>query len=169
MKAFSIGRVDLPWVNMIPPVQADVPALPGQTPCSDEKKPAEKALGPCKLTSNGRKSASPSPGAIEEQLTKEGFTAAMEERERQDDIRSIPSLDLAQQLELRDKYQALHQRVKDEGLYDCPYIEYGKECARYAFLFGMFLYLVSIGWYLTSALFLGGFWVSSFFVASRAP
>ncbi|KAK7992590.1 fatty acid desaturase-domain-containing protein [Apiospora saccharicola] len=170
MKAFSIGPVDLPWVNMIPPIQADVPALPGQkaeTTCT-EKSEKKAASGPCKLTSNGRKSVSPSPGAIEEQLTKEGYTAAMEERERQDDIRNLPSMDMEQQAELREKYQALHQRVKDEGLYDCPYIEYGKECARYAALFGTFLYLASIGWYLTSALFLGGFWQQIMFSAHDA-
>jgi delta8-fatty-acid desaturase len=57
------------------------------------------------------------------------------------------------------EYRALHQQIKDEGLYQCRYSEYGKECIRYAAFFGAFLYLLHIQWYMSSAVMLGVFWV----------
>ena len=76
-------------------------------------------------------------------------------------IRDYPSLDANTQLEITKKYQALHQRVKDEGFYDCRYSEYGKELIRYSIIFAAFFSLLRAEWYLTSACFLGLFWVCS--------
>jgi delta8-fatty-acid desaturase len=76
------------------------------------------------------------------------------------DSRNFPSLDSDVQGDIATKYRLLHRRVQEEGLYSCPYIEYGKEMARYTTLFGLFLYTLSHGWYMTSAVFLGLFWVS---------
>lgn len=93
-------------------------------------------------------------------LSREAYTAAMEKKEIADGIRDYPSLDTATQQTIRTEYDALHQRIKDQGLYDCPYSEYGKELIRYSMLFFSFIYLVHVGWYLTSSVFLGLFWVS---------
>ena len=57
------------------------------------------------------------------------------------------------------KYRQLHQQVKDEGLYECRYSEYGKEMIRYSSLFALFLFTLRHEWYMTSAVFLGLFWV----------
>lgn len=57
-------------------------------------------------------------------------------------------------------YRALHEQIKAEGLYQCRYSEYAKESLRYGLLFSAFLYLLWCKWYLTSAMFLGLFWVS---------
>ena len=82
------------------------------------------------------------------------------QKEIDDDIRNYPSLDLKTQRDITLKYQALHQRVKDEGFYDCRYTEYGKELIRYSLLFAIFFTALRCEWYLTSAAFLGLFWVS---------
>lgn len=89
----------------------------------------------------------------------ETYIASAEQQEIDNDIRHYPSLDAKTQLEITKKYQALHQRVKDGGFYDCRYAEYGKEMIRYTVLFAAFLVCLRIGWYMTSASFLGLFWV----------
>jgi delta8-fatty-acid desaturase len=85
------------------------------------------------------------------------------QRECQDEVnqgvRDYPSLDAATQRAITKRYQALHERVKNEGYYDCRYVEYGKEFLRYSFLFGCFFGLLQAGWYIPSACFLGAFWV----------
>lgn len=92
-------------------------------------------------------------------LTPEEYTDWAVQQGKYLDIRDYPSLDPCVQASITEKYRILHQQVQDEGLYDCPYLEYGKEMARYLTLFGLFLLTLSWGWYLTSAVFLGLFWV----------
>lgn len=75
-------------------------------------------------------------------------------------LRDYPSLDLSVQQDIVTKYRELHQKVIDEGLYDCPYREYAKEMARYSCLFIGFLVALRHEWYVTSAFLLGLFWVS---------
>lgn len=89
----------------------------------------------------------------------EKYIALTEQQEIDDNVRDCPSLDAKTQMEITKKYQALHQRVKDEGFYDCQYTEYGKEIMRYALLFAAFLTCLRTGWYMISACFLGLFWV----------
>lgn len=83
------------------------------------------------------------------------------QQEISQDLRGYPSVDPAVQQDITRKYQAMHQKVKDLGYYDCPYVEYGKECARYLSLFTAFAVLLHYEWYLPSAFFLGLFWVRS--------
>jgi delta8-fatty-acid desaturase len=91
----------------------------------------------------------------------ETYTSSAEQQEIDNDARDNPSLDAETQLEITKKYQVLHQRVKDEGFYDCHYIEYGKEMIRYSLLFATFITCLRTGWYMTSAAVLGLFWVYS--------
>ena len=88
------------------------------------------------------------------------YTSIAIQKEIDDDIRDYPSVDAETQRNITRKYQALHQRVKNEGFYDCRYIEYGKEIIRFALLFTIFLVSLRYAWYMTSAAFLGLFWVS---------
>lgn len=104
----------------------------------------------------------------QEMLSREAYTAAVEHQEVLDDIRIYPSLDVETQLDIVREYQALHETIKREGHYQCRYAEYGKETIRYSILFAMFLYLLSIGWYLTSAGVLGLFWQQIMFTAHDA-
>ena len=92
-------------------------------------------------------------------LSPTDYTSSAVQKAIDDDIRDNPSLDAGTQRAITLKYQALHQRVKDEGFYDCHYIEYGKEIIRYTLLFSLFFTFLRAEWYLTSACFLGLFWV----------
>ena len=94
-------------------------------------------------------------------LTPEEYTDWAVQQGKYLDIRDYPSLEPCVQEKIVEKYRALHQQIQDEGLYDCPYLQYGKEIARYLTLFGLFLLFLSWSWYLTSACFLGLFWVCS--------
>ncbi|KAL8337525.1 hypothetical protein RB598_006428 [Gaeumannomyces tritici] len=168
MKAFSIGSVDLPWLNLIPPIQIESKTYIEEVKAglAGGKNAADPS--PCKLRSGKGKPEPSASGIIGEYMSREEFTVAMEEKERQDDINSIPSLDLATQQAIRADYNALHDQVKALGLYECPYMEYGKELTRYLTLFAIFMYLLCTGWYLISAIFLGMFWHQIMFTAHDA-
>ncbi|KAH7313486.1 fatty acid desaturase-domain-containing protein [Stachybotrys elegans] len=84
------------------------------------------------------------------------------------DTKTFPSVDPAVQEDITRKYRALHQRIRDEGLYRCRYVEYGKEMVRYVALFAAFAYALSRGHYLVSAVFLGLFWHQIMFTAHDA-
>jgi delta8-fatty-acid desaturase len=90
----------------------------------------------------------------------QGYISSAEQEIINNNIRDNPSLDAETQRMVTVKYQRLHQRVKDEGFYDCNYLEYGKEVVRYTILFTLFIACLRAEWYKTSALFLGLFWVS---------
>lgn len=76
-----------------------------------------------------------------------------------DGLRENPSVDTETQHQILLDYRELHEQIKAEGLYKCNYSAYGWESIRYATLFAAFAYLLYSKWYLTSALFLGLFWV----------
>ncbi|TIC91798.1 Delta 8-(E)-sphingolipid desaturase [Colletotrichum higginsianum] len=86
----------------------------------------------------------------------------------QRDLDAYSSLDPAVQQDIQAKYRLLHERVKDAGLFDCPYSEYGKETCRYSMLFASFLVALNFEWYMTSACFLGLFWHQNMFTARDA-
>ncbi|MCJ1290931.1 hypothetical protein MMC34_002473 [Xylographa carneopallida] len=100
--------------------------------------------------------------------TRDAFTTQTMQDEINRDLESYPSLDSATQQNITKKYQALHQRIKDEGYYDCRYMEYGKEFVRYSFLFALFLVSLRAEWYMTSAVFLALFWQQIMFTAHDA-
>ncbi|EOD51417.1 putative fatty acid desaturase protein [Neofusicoccum parvum UCRNP2] len=212
MKAYRIGRVQLPWTNLEPPIRAG-PSAHRKTPelVVDEEDSASSAdvddadsvfsakpdplsssnssvgisdgeLDPVKdayrdeagvrrrnvtsaPTSAGAKTTEPFPA---ENLSRATYTAAMEQKEIADGIRNYPSLDAETQQAIRSEYEALHKLVQEQGLYDCPYGEYGKEMIRYSVLFAAFFYFLRIEWYLTSAVFLGLFWQQIMFTAHDA-
>lgn len=84
------------------------------------------------------------------------------------DIAKYPSLDFNTQRDIALKFEALHQRVKEEGYYNCRYIEYGKEMVRYTALFALFVSTLKQEWYFVSACFLGLFWHQIMFTAHDA-
>jgi delta8-fatty-acid desaturase len=92
-------------------------------------------------------------------MSREAYTAALEQQEISNDIQAYPSLDVETQLAIRKEYQELHERVKAAGHYQCRYSEYGKDSIRFAIVFGIFLYLVYAKWYLMSGVMLGLWWV----------
>ena len=118
---------------------------------------ATNQVGPTRVSANSScRRASPRKP---ERRSPEDYTSFAVQNEIDSDLRDYPSLDAETQQEITKKYQALHQRVKDEGFYDCRYVEYGKEFIRYSALFALFVVSLRAEWYLTSAAFLGLFWV----------
>lgn len=95
-----------------------------------------------------------------QRLSPKDYTSSAVQKAIDVDLRENPCLDADTQRTIKLKYQMLHQRVKDEGFYECHYIEYGKEVIRYALLFSLFIACLRAEWYLTSSCFLGLFWVS---------
>lgn len=93
--------------------------------------------------------------------TTASYTAKVVQQEIDDGVRDYPSVDGETQRSITAKYRVLHQRIENEGYYDCRYSEYGKEFIRYSLIFAAFITTLRYEWYLTSACFLGLFWVRS--------
>ena len=93
-------------------------------------------------------------------LSPDAYITSAIRSEIEDGIRDYPSLDQETQREINQKYQKLHERVKDEGFYQCRYLEYAKELTRYSLIFATSMFALRHGWYITSAALLGLFWVS---------
>ena len=93
------------------------------------------------------------------QLTAAHYTERLIQDEAARDLVDYPSLDPTVQQEIAQKYQLLHARVQEAGLYKCNHWAYAKEATRYLGLFAGFLYALRSEWYLTAAMFLGLFWV----------
>ncbi|KAI9155819.1 Delta 8-(E)-sphingolipid desaturase [Paramyrothecium foliicola] len=89
-------------------------------------------------------------------------------KEKLKDSKNYPSVDPVVQSDIAHKYQLLHDNIRDQGLYECRYIEYGKEMVRYSSLFIAFVTTLSLAWYMTSAVFLGLFWHQIMFTAHDA-
>jgi len=101
--------------------------------------------------------------------SREAYTSSVLQKEIEDNTKCNPSLDQETQRKISVKYKKLHDRVKAEGFYNCNYVEYGKELIRYTFLFVMFVVCLRAEWYMTSAAFLGLFWVATSMFHLRNP
>ncbi|KAK0610504.1 putative fatty acid desaturase [Bombardia bombarda] len=93
---------------------------------------------------------------------------ALTKKEIKLDLDTYPSLDAAVQDDIVAKYRLLHQKIRDEGLFDCDYTAYAIECTRYAIFFGLSLVLLHYGWYAASGFFMGTFWHQLVFTAHDA-
>lgn len=83
------------------------------------------------------------------------------QQQKDSDLGEYPSLDQEVQLAITAKYMKLNDEIEAQGLYNSPYLEYGKEMVRYTILFASSMYALHSGWYITSAFCLSLFWVSS--------
>lgn len=154
---------------------ADVPASRDSlTTCSESRK-----KGACRSRVNSptlAEQAPPVPAPVHvmtekmdaSKTSRSEFIHAAETREIEIDLASFPALDGATQAYIASRYRALHDSVKNNGLYDCYYRNYAKECVRYALLFSAFWFLLRLEWYLTSAVCLGLFWHQIMFTAHDA-
>ncbi|KAF1973065.1 fatty acid/sphingolipid desaturase [Bimuria novae-zelandiae CBS 107.79] len=198
MKQYRIGLTQEPWMNLESPIRspdfykhlgvckeecaklgskesADISSAViapqnklNRTPCI--RRTVEVAPVDCEKqtrlhTSTKSNEVESIDGSV---AARERYATGLEQKETSDGLRNNPSIDVATQRAIVLEYRALHQRIKDEGLYTCRFGEYAKESVRYAFLFGLFLYLLHTKWYLTSALALGLFWQQIMFTAHDA-
>ncbi|CZR35702.1 hypothetical protein LB506_012461 [Fusarium annulatum] len=190
MKAYRIGRKQGSWVNRTPPIRGGVFRLDAQEiDISDSSTSSDTDDNDNTSLDDAVSSASSELSVVDVKDQGEGLrqravkTAADDSRKRtatlrvanagvareiQNDLETYPSLDTRVQDEIARKYQLLHQRIHDEGLYQCPYVEYGKEMMRYTTLFTLFGVLFYNQWYITSAVFLGLFWHQIMFSAHDA-
>lgn len=125
------------------------------------------------LAAAGDEAAIPNAPVI--RMSPEQYTDWAVQQEIEQGLRDYPSLDPMVQQDIVARYRLMHQQVIDQGLYECHYIEYAKEMTRYSILFSLFLVTLHYCWYLTSAVFLGLFWVrlccvvSTFLAACSLP
>jgi delta8-fatty-acid desaturase len=138
--------------------------LPPKLCTSDTKKPDpdHEMLSPTIFDIDAEKLSSPCEIEDDSEVTTSERTShaiAFEKKEIADGLREWPALDMETQQSITREYQALHEEIKARGLYKCNYSNYAIESIRYAILFGTFLYFLRKEWYITSAVFLGFFWV----------
>ena len=98
----------------------------------------------------------------------DSYTAIAVQQAIDADMAKYPSLDADTQRNITIKFRALHQRVHDEGYYECKFSNYATELGRYLALFGLFLTLLHYEWYISSAVALGIFWQQIMFTAHDA-
>ncbi|KAJ4014228.1 hypothetical protein NW752_005947 [Fusarium irregulare] len=195
MKAYRIGRKQGPWTNRTPPIRGGIfrKDAPDEIEIADSTaSDTEESLSSSSILDDAASSASSATDevVVEDAMKSEGLrhrsaTIKSENngkraailrvanagvaREIQSDLETYPCpADVKVQTDIRHKYQQLHDRIRDEGLYQCPYVEYGKEMARYTTLFTIFGVLFYNQWYITSAVFLGLFWHQIMFTAHDA-
>ncbi|KAK3696618.1 hypothetical protein LTR37_017871 [Vermiconidia calcicola] len=193
MRHYRIGRVDGVWENLIPPIQGGVYHLhakeehthkptssphdsayesDGSSDCVDITELEWENIKEVSKNMPHRTNAGVQRHNTERDaqslMSPEDYTTAEMQQALENDLAKYPSLDAATQGDIAAKFQLLHQRVRDEGFYDCRYVEYYKEMARYATLFALFAFCLSRSWYFVSACFLGLFWHQIMFSAHDA-
>lgn len=198
MNRYRIGKFDGRWANFIPPIQGGKFRLLSEPGPDDIFDNSPDCPGPFIDSSSDSGSCPPSPvfdESVDTSLRNRKATAALSsaasvssvssiEPEHQDagmsflnsltheqvtlDQEKYPPLDLMTQDNIVSKYRELHQRVKDEGLYQCNYLDYAIECCRYVFLGSISFLLLRWGWYVSSAAFLGALWHQLVFTAHDA-
>ncbi|EAW23882.1 fatty acid desaturase [Aspergillus fischeri NRRL 181] len=187
MLSFQIGRIQGPWLNFLPPIQGGkFRPYPGETCSSDEdstdqdisqppspvfdaadagdKAPGVRRRRKSTTTSDTSVSTTPTEGFE----PKPFFLDARTQEEIVFDVAKYPSLDTANQEEIKRKYRELNERIRAEGLYNCNYFSYFIECCRYTLLAALSYTFLRLGWYVISAFFLGCFWHQLVFTAHDA-
>ncbi|KFY90676.1 hypothetical protein V500_05014 [Pseudogymnoascus sp. VKM F-4518 (FW-2643)] len=165
MDSFRIGYIDGPWVNFEPPISGGIfrpyegeanmrkcaktittelcpsktSALPETDGTCTKKAPFDEKL---KLSSvQGKIDVNQLvTGTLDKfprSCTQVEFMDLAEQLEIDSDIGRFPSVDPSTQRTIISKYRALHQKVKEDGHYECRYLEYGKECMRYGTIFAL--------------------------------
>jgi sphingolipid 8-(E)-desaturase len=188
MQSFVIGRIDGRWTNFVPPIQggkfwayneaeeegsdpnSSTSSTAPSTPIFD---PIDTAM--CGMrkrrTSEETLISSASSFSLPEKaapVSSQSYTDSHTASEILFDTTKYPPLDPASQDLIVEKYRALNDRIRAEGLYNCPYTSYLTEICRYTLLFASFLLLLRAGHYALSALCLGVFWHQLVFTAHDA-
>ncbi len=188
MKSFVIGKIEGRWTNFVPPIQGGVfrtytkgdenslasdsssTSTAPSTPIFDavdlngDALQRRRTSDEFSISSASSVSLLEKPTGVDAQNPLDSHTAAKILL----DIAKYPPLDSASQDLIVQKYRALNDRIRAEGLYNCPYTSYLVEICRYTLLFFSFLLLLRSGHYAASALCLGFFWHQLVFTAHDA-
>ncbi|CAG8274257.1 unnamed protein product [Penicillium salamii] len=188
MPAYQIGRIEGTWINFLPPIQGGKYRLYTEDTCLSEEESTEQSssgssqgesappspiFDPVDSKSTVRQRKSPSSNAVpsatnERTQPQPAFLDARTQEQIDFDIAKYPSLDTARQEEIKRKYRELNERIKAEGLYNCNYFCYAIECCRYTLFAGLSYMFLRMGWWASSAFFLGCFWHQLVFTAHDA-
>ena len=174
MRRYRIGKVQGRWKNFVPPIQGGkfrpykdsggeeieregVEAV--EELASDSSRPPSPVFDVEEGELRRRQpSASSSASSVTEPEDGMSFIDVYTKQQVDLDHSKYPSLDQHTQDEIVRKYRQLGERIRDERLYDCNYSAYAMEGVRYTFLACMTLMFLRLGWYTTSAVFLGCLW-----------
>jgi delta8-fatty-acid desaturase len=188
VQRYRIGRVSEPWItNFTPPIQGGafrvldeeeneqewattvdtydgtMNRMIGQVGGGDS--PVSIPTMPVLQKTRRKQTA---PHVIEAPLPPDTYLANRIQHDIGADLSKYPSLDGQTQQSIARKFRALHQQIKDDGFYECPYSKYGEEILRYATLFSLFVMCLSWNYYFVAACFLGLFWHQIMFSAHDA-
>ncbi|KAJ6178760.1 hypothetical protein N7519_009221 [Penicillium mononematosum] len=184
MHSYQIGRIEGTWINFLPPIQGGKFRAYTEDTCSSDEDsttpeifsgssqdgsiPPSPVFDAVDSKSTVRQRKPTGTASTEQSQAKPAFLDARTREEIVLDTAKYPSLDPASQEEIKRKYRELNERIKAEGLYDCNYSCYLIECCRYTLFAGLSYMFLRMGWWATSAFFLGCFWHQLVFTAHDA-
>ncbi|KKK18324.1 fatty acid desaturase [Aspergillus rambellii] len=183
MRAFQIGRIEGPWSNFLPPIQGGkfrpytteaCESEEDNTSSQESSQPPSPVFDAVDAASSirRRKSVSSESSVLtpptESDEPTPYFLDARTQEEIVLDITKYPCLEKETQQNIRQKYRELNDRIIAEGLYKCNYWAYFIECCRYVSFAALSYWFLRLGWYGTSAFFLGCFWHQLVFTAHDA-
>lgn len=174
MLKYQVGRVEGRWLNFLPPIQGgkfrtlleeqEEEDEGCESSSSNNSTPPSPVFDPVdgstqvrrrKSVTSSISSTSTPPSESESRFA---FMDARTQKEILLDQSTYPSLEPEKQDEIVQKYRALHQRLIDEGLFECHYTRYLFETMRYITFFSLFLYFLRTQHFCLSGLFLGCLW-----------
>ncbi|PHH79420.1 hypothetical protein CDD80_4873 [Ophiocordyceps camponoti-rufipedis] len=193
MLRYRIGRVDGLWKNFTPPIQGGsfrTLADMGEASSSDADS-AKSDVTSMSITSRSPspvfdvdghlrrrlKTGQECPPLVEVQPSSKHSSPDMDGISYLDsitreqislDLDKYPANDLETQARILEKYRKLHQRVYDEGLYNCGAFAYACDIARYVTFFLLMIVCLRIGQYAIAGIFLGFTWHQLVFAAHDA-
>lgn len=174
MLSFQIGRIENRWTNFVPPIQggqfrpysqddseSDDSSPPrSRTPSIIFDEAIDEKTGLRRRPSTAT-STSSSPSTLPADR-KSGprplFLDARTQQEIAADLAKYPPVDNASQDAIVQKYRELYRRLEAAGLFQCNYSAYLIESCRYTLFAALSYIFLRLGWYGTSAFFLGCLW-----------
>lgn len=193
MLRYRIGRIDGPWKNFLPPIQGGVYRSLAEIQASaDHDSDLDKDVAPSSVTSrtpspvfdndngrdlrhrsgkkadNVRSPSISSTSTVEEERDGMSYLDTVTLEHIKLDLDRYPAPDEETQAKVVAKYRQLHQRIYDEGLYNCNYWAYARECCRYSFLAVMVFVCLHYEQYFIGAVSLGALWHQLVFTAHDA-
>lgn len=190
MQKFVVGKIEGRWKNFLPPIQGgqfryydaekvdrDI-EIEGSQSSSSSTAPPSPIFDAVDSETNLRNRSEADTSSIssassvslpEVQLKPiPTYLDAHSDQEIAADLAKYPSLDSTSQDTIVQKYRALEVRLREEGLFDCPYWSYAIEATRWTFLFSLCLISIHYSHYVLAGLFLGMFWHQLIFTAHDA-
>jgi delta8-fatty-acid desaturase len=184
MRRYRIGTVSSRWINLVPPIQGGVYRQPTDKPlmCFVDLSDSEIPVASSQLQSESsdihprcrNMNCNKPPPTETTSSCKVGSVDGMSYLDSQTreqisfDSAKYPATDVDTQRIIVAKYRALHQHIKESGLYACDYQAYAIEIVRYSLLALASLMLLRHGYYILSALCLAFFWQQLVFTAHDA-